>query len=218
MSKLNLVELRKKAAKLAKDNMVKIKEAAEIAKLQAMIKLESNESLLTAKAKLMVSGENSKKLQDMINECTAIINSMPVYNDKSRENRKWAGKHKYGFGSQVDAMFEIATGIIYSCKTHKDLLLIHTGLNLEMLSQLVDAFGNPTYYNRNNNVVVEEVPANIVELNTIMQVLQSEMQITIDCSKLTDKVFQVENIKAELRAHVENEEAQEAIEEADLEL
>jgi hypothetical protein len=218
MSKLNLEELKAKVAKLTAANLVKIKETAEMAKLEAIIKLESSESLLNAKARLMVSGEATKQLETLIAECSAIIVSMPVHNTKTRENRKWNGSHRYGFGNQVDALFELATGIMYSCQEHKELLLSHTRLNMELLTQMVEAFGNPSYYSRNNNVVVEAKAADVVELNTIIQVLQSELGLTIDTSKLTANNFELESVKAEIKAAKENEDAQEAIEEADLEL
>ena len=218
MSQLNLQELKAKVAELTASNLIKIKEAAEIAKLNAILKLESNEALLTAKARLLVSGEVTTYLEKLIAECSAIISSMPVHNKKTRENRKWNGSHRYNFGNQVDALYELATGIMYACQEHKDLLLSHTGLNMELLTQMVEAFGNPSYYSRNNNVVVEAQPANVVELNTIIQVMQSQLGVTIDTSKLTANNFELESVRAEIKAAKDNEEAREAIEEADLEL
>jgi len=218
MSQLNLQELKAKVAELAASNLIKIKEVAEMAKLKAILKLESNEALLNAKAKLMVSGEATKHLETLITECSAIISSMPVHSTKTRENRKWSGSHRYSFGNQVDALYELATGIIYSCQEHKELLLSHTGLSIEVLSQMVEAFGNPSYYSRNNHVIVEAQPANVVELNTIIQVMQSELGVTIDTSKLTANNFELESVRAELKAAKDNEEAKEAIQEADLEL
>lgn len=218
MTKLNIEQLRKEAAKLAEINMIKIKEAAEIGKLKAMIALNSNEALLNAKARLMMTEQDTSKLQSLIKECAEIISSTPMYNEKARANRKWAGQHRYGFGSQVDAVYELATGILYSCQEHKELLLAHTGLNTELLTNLVESFGNPSYYSRNNNVVIAAVPVNVDELNAALSIVQSELNVVINTSKLTKANFATEYLKAEINADKQFELSAEAISQADLEL
>jgi hypothetical protein len=218
MSKINVEELRKQAKELVESNLVKIKEAAEIGKLTAMIALNSNSTLLDAKAKLMITEEDTKKLGNLINECSEIISSTPVINKKTRSNRKWAGQHRYGFGNQIDQMYEIATGLIYSCQEHKDILLAHTGLNIELLTQFVEAFGNPTYYSVNNNVVIPEVPANLAEVKSTLLMLQVELDVIINTSKLTANNLELESVTAETKASKDFALSEEAINEADLEL
>jgi len=217
MSQLNIEQLKAKVAELTQANLAKIKEQAEIAKLQAIIKLESNEDLLNAKAKLMMSSENSEKLQTLIKECSEIISSMPVHNAKTRTNRVWAGSHRYGYGAQVDNLYELATGILYACAEHKELLLAHTNLNSELLGQLVEAFGNPAYYSRNNNVLVEAKPADVDAVKSCISIMQSQLEVVIDTSKITANNIELEYVKAETKAMQDLDSASEAIAEADFE-
>jgi hypothetical protein len=115
-------------------------------------------------------------------------------------------------------MYQLATGILYSCAEHKQLLLAHTGLTLELLEQMVEAFGTPTYYSRNFNTVVEAKPYSVERACATVDVMQSELAVTVNTGSLELAHFSLEFGKAEKTAHDNFKSAAEAIAEADLEL
>jgi hypothetical protein len=216
---MNQIELLKQKVERAKaERAKKITETAEIARLKATLKLESSEVLFQSKVKLEMATQQTSKLQQLVDECAAIVASMPIHNSKTRSNRVWSGNQRYGFGTQVNLMYQLATGILYSCQEHKQLLLAHTGLNAELLEQLVKAFGTPTYYSRNNHVIVEAKPYNIEMVKATIDVLQSELGVVIDTSELVEKAFKDDFSNAVERARGQLLAAEEAIQEADLEL
>lgn len=215
---INIEQLKAEVKRVQEENAVRIREAAEVARLQATLKLEGSEDLFKAKVKLAANGEQTLKLQKLVDECAGIVASVPVYNAKTRTNRVWAGSHKYNYGTQVDLMYQLATGILYACAEHKQLLLAHTGLNLELLEQFVKSFGTPTYYSRNYHTIVEEKPYQIDMVKSTVEVMQSELGVVVDTSALTLNNFEAEFVRAYSTATQAYEQAKEAIAEADFSL
>ncbi|AGM46859.1 hypothetical protein AD45P2_00200 [Alteromonas phage vB_AmaP_AD45-P2] len=216
MTKIEQLKAQVKA--IAEANAAKIQEAAEVARLEATIKLESSPELMQAKVRLMSSQQQTEKLQQLVNECEQIVASVPVFNSKTRQNRVWAGGHRYGFGTQVDLMYQLATGILYACQEHKQLLVAHTGLNTELLEQIVTAFGTPTYYNRNYHTIVEPKTYDLETLKSALAVMQSDLGVVVDISQITNTHLEAEFARAEVTAQNNFELAKEAIAEADFKL
>lgn len=215
---MNIEQLKAQVEAIKAENMARVREAAEVARLQATLKLEGSEELFQAKVKLAASGEQTAKLQKLVDECAGIVASVPVYNQKTRTNRVWAGSHKYNYGTQVDLMYQLATGILYACAEHKALLLAHTGLNLELLEQMVKAFGTPTYYSRNYHDIIEAKPYDFDMVKSTVEVMQSELGVVVDTTALTPNNFKVEFERAVGVAENAYAQAEEAISEADFEL
>ena len=183
-----------------------------------MIKLESNPILLDAKVNLAMKEEQTQSLQRLVDECAGIIASVPIHNTKTRTQRIWAGNHRYNYGQQIDLLYQLATGILYACQEHKQLLLAHVPVNLETLEQFVQAFGTPSYYSRNYHTIVEAKPANLEALQALTEVLQSQLSVVLDTSALTEKNIEAEFVRAETTALQAYEAAVEAIAEADFTL
>ena len=207
----NINDLKKKVAALQKKNAAAIKERAEVARLEATLKLESNPVLLKAKVNLAVKDQQTQKLQELVEECSGIIASIPIHNPKTRSGRTWSGNHRFSYGTQIDLLYQLATGILYSCQEHKQLLRAHVPVSLELFEQFIKAFGTPSYYSRNHHVVVESKQADIDTLQEILTVLQSELDIIIDTQDLTPENVEMEFVRAEATAIQNYESALEAI-------
>ena len=218
MMTVNIEQLRAQVERLQAENLAKVREAAEIARLEATLMLESSEDLFNAKVKLAANGQQTAQLQKLVDECAQIVASVPVYNSKTRTNRQWAGSHKYNYGTQIDLMYQLATGILYACAEHKQLLLAHTGLDLELLEQMVKAFGTPTYYSRNYHSVVEEKPYDLAMVKSTVQVMQSTLGVVIDTTSINSTVFENEFKSARVTASLQYDQSSEAIAEADFEM
>lgn len=215
---MNITKLKAQVKAAQKANAKKIADAAQVAVLQATLKLEGSKELFESKVKLAVISQHTKTLQDMVDQCSALVDSIPVINPKTRATRVWAGKRRFTFGSQINLMHQLASGIMYSCADHKQLLLDFTGLDSELIEQFVEAFGSPAYYSRNFNALVEAVPYNIEDVNSTVAVMQSMLCVTVDTSQLTTSNFSMEFGKGEIEAHENKVKADEAIAEAELTL
>ena len=218
MKKMNIRELKAKVAATVKANTAKIKAASEIARLTATLQLESSQELFDAKVSLAVNNDQTQTLQTLVNECTALVSSVPVYNTKTRTNRIWAGGHRYNYGTQIDLMYQLATGILYSCAEHKQLLLAHTGLNAELLEQIVKAFGSPMYYSRTYHTIVEAKPATLELIKSTINVMQSELGVVVNTTDINANNLELEFVRGENNANTQMKLAVEAIEESDLQL
>lgn len=218
MTTINIEELKAKAEAVKAANAKKLQEKVQVALLQATIEREGSEALLNARAAMEARRMQTERLQSLVQECAGIVSEVPVYNRKTRENRAWSGKLRYGYGSQINLVHQLMTGILYACQEHKDLMLAHTGLNMELVEQAISGFGIPSYYNRINNAIVEETPYNLEQVQEVVQILQSDMDLVIDTSELNQKNFDKEFLRAKENAETAFEQAQKAIEQADFTL
>jgi hypothetical protein len=215
---INIAELQAQVKATVAANMERIKEQSMIAGLQATLQLEGSEALFNAKVKLATTGAQTARLQDLVDECAGMVANVPVYNQKTRTNRVWSASRKFTYGNQIDLMYQLATGILYACAEHKALLLAHTGLSLELLEQIVQAFGSPMYYSRNYHAIVEAKPFTLELVKSTVEVMQSELSVVVDTTALTMDNFLLEFVKAKTTANNNFTQATEAIQEADFTL
>lgn len=208
-------ELVKKVAELQTRNAEVIRERVEVARLEATIARESNPVLIDSQVRLQAKNEQTTILQRLVDDCAGIIASVPIHNTKTRTERIWSGNHRYTYGTQIDLLYQLATGILYSCQEHKQLLTAHVPVSLELLEQFIKAFGTPAYYSRNHHTVVEAKPANFEALQDVVTVLQSQLDVVIDTSELTENNLEYEFTRAEELAIKNYDDAVEAISKAD---
>ncbi len=212
---MNIKELKAKVEALKEQNAKAIAERAEVARLEATIKLEESPALLEARIKLAAKDAQTQVLQRLVDDCAGIITQVPIHNPNTRTERKWAGNHRFNYGTQIDLLYQLATGIQYSCAEHKQLLLAHTNANPELLEQFLEAFGTPSYYSRNHHAIVEAKPANIDVLKSTLEILQSEFSVIVDTALVTSEALELEFVKAEVKAKKDYNDAAEALEGAD---
>lgn len=212
---MNIQELQNKVAQLREENTKKLQEKVEVARLRAQIDLEGSEHLLEAKAQQALRNEQTERLKDIVNFCAAVPVEYPIAKKRSTENRVWMGKQRYGFNSQINLVYELISGMLYSCQEHKDLMFAHTGLNAELVEQTMAAFGIPAYYDYNTNTIVEESPYNVDVVQSMLGILQSQLGVVIDTSPVTEQTFAKQFDTARKNALSSYEAAEKAISEAD---
>jgi len=215
---MNIKQLQAKVKAAQKANAAKVVAAALKASLEATLTLESSKVLFDSKVKLAVSSNYTNKLQKLVDECAAIVDSVPVINTKTKAQRVWAEGRRFTFGTPINLMYQIANGINYSCAEHRPLLLNHTGLSMELIEQFLSALGKTAYYSRNFNTIVEAKAYDVEAALATVAVMQSELGVVVDTSLLTEAVFKDEFEKAEINAKLNKLTADEAIAEADLAL
>ena len=210
--------LQAKVKAIQKANEVKLAAAVLEANLSATLALESSEELFKAKVKLSVISKNTKKLQSLVDVCSGIIDETPVHNNKTRATREWAGTRRFDFGTQINLVHQLITGIMYSCSEHKQLLLAHTGLDIELVEQAKAAFGTTAYYATKTNLYTAAKPYNVEEVKSTVAVLQSVLGVVVDTSLLTEHIFKNEFDGGEIRANDDLLKANSAIEDMETSL
>lgn len=217
ITKAALNALKAKARKAAMTNKKEIETAAEVARLESIIQQANDPAIFEAKVAAAARQANTDELNKHLIKCAAIVDAVPVYNSKTRTNRVWHPSRKF-YGTQIDMMYQLASGIMFSCEEHRQLMLNSTGLNQDVIEEFVEAFGSPTYYSRNNNVIVDEQPYNLDRIKSSVALMQATLGVTVDTTKLTEEFIDKDFQNAKAKAVIAYEKAQEAISEVDMEL
>lgn len=176
-------------------------EKVEIAKLQAKLRTLGNEQLQDAQVRVAITAEASTRLSNLELELESLVSSTPVYNKKTRENRKWTPSRQYGLGNHVQLMSGILSGILYSATEHKSLMLAHTGLDVDIIEETLDAFGSTAYYSENYQEIVPEKPANAAVLKQNLAIIADKLDVNVNLDSINDKAmanrFEIARMRAE---------------------
>jgi rubrerythrin len=144
-----------------------------------------NDSYVT---RLLVK-DSIEALKSSIEQCKDIVDSMPVYDAKSRQNRTFNPRSEYRLGKQFELLSGLLTGVQYSAREHKDQMLEVLGLNELTIELALDAMGSRTYYSKNYQEIVDGTPAEVTTLVDELQEVADALGIVLDDSKLTNKHF-----------------------------
>lgn len=174
---------------------------AQVFVAQATIARATDSSLTLARAKAIASNTTQAELDRLEASCTAIVASMPVYNKKTRENRKFNSSKFYGFGNQIASLVGLLSGINYSANDHKSMLLTTTGLNATTVEQTLDSLGSLPYYSANYGIIVEGRPGNAAQFKSNIKTVAAMLNISLDTSAITQDALDTLSKNAEVRAY-----------------
>lgn len=143
-------------------------------------------------------------------KCAAVVVSMPLFNNKTRENRKWLPTQAYGLPLEAQALIRVAGGIQYSAAEHKQMMLATTSLNEVIINMVLDSLGSLPYYNRNYMTVVEGKPTDSKKLAQSLKLMAAQLGVTLDTSAICDNSMDARYTVAKLRAEKSEAEAMKA--------
>lgn len=201
-------ELKAKLAQINEAAIAAVKENLEIIDLTKQVKVaevklarQSDPKFIQAKTIAAIAQETSDNIQAIESKCEAIIESMPIFSKKTRENRKWNPSNYYGLGSHIGGIYRILTGILYSTTDHKVQLLSSTGLYEDLIESTILAFGNTAYYSETHKVIVPAIPYNTDTLLSNLTLISDILNINPDMQAVTEanlsKMFKSAEAKAE---------------------
>ena len=201
-------ELKAKLAQVNEAAIAAVKENLEIIDLTKQVKVaevklarQSDPKFIQAKTIAAIAQETSDNIQEIESNCQAIIESMPIFSKKTRENRKWNPSNYYGLGSHIGGIYRLLTGILYSTTDHKVQLLASTGLYEDLIESTILAFGNTAYYSETHKVIVPAIPYNIDTLLSNLTLISDILNINPDMQAVTEanlsKIFKSAEAKAE---------------------
>ena len=201
-------ELKAKLAQVNEAAIAAVKENLEIIDLTKQVKVaevklarQSDPKFIQAKTIAAIAQETSDDIQVIESNCQAIIESMPIFSKKTRENRKWNPSNYYGLGSHIGGIYRLLTGILYSTTDHKVQLLSSTGLYEDLIESTILAFGNTAYYSETHKVIVPAIPYNTDTLLSNLTLISDILNINPDMQAVTEanlsKMFKSAEAKAE---------------------
>lgn len=198
MSKLELLraQLQEKATLIANQ----VKEQAEIAKLEATIGLLENPVYQNNLVNIQRQQDSISRLQSKLVECEAVVTAMPIYDSIRKQDKRWNARPVYGFGIEINVLYQLLTGIMYSTRAHKEVMLAQTGLTEALIESTVTAFGNPAYYSLRDNAVVPATPANVKQLQSLLPVIANILDVELPMSSITEANFNAKFEEALQRA------------------
>lgn len=198
---MTTVNMKEFEAKLA-ERKLEAKAKAEQLLLEARMSLLDDPTYLNTLASIEVTRTKNDTLESLIKGCEHVIAETPIYDKSTRQERKWSGRYTFEFGNDIQLLFRLATGMLYSVAEHKELMYMLTKLSSVTVEAFVSAMGSPAYYSSNYNTVVEATPYNAVLAKAYATVLSDELGLSLDTSSLTEdrfaKYFAKELNKAEL--------------------
>ena len=183
---MNLQELQAKLEAKKTEVAAKVANNIAVTKIQAQLNMLENDNLTLARVKASLRQETSDKLTNLNTQCEQLVATMPIYNAKTKQDRKWNPSRQYGLGNQIATLTGILSGIQYSATAHKEQLLALTGLSEDVIEATLEAFGSPSYYSNNYAMVVDEVPYNLDEILNNIGLIEQALNIVVDKSKLTE--------------------------------
>ena len=186
-------ELKAKLATINEASIAAVKANLEISELTkqvaaAEIKLarQLDPKFILAKTNASIAQETAEAIQAIESKCQAVIESMPIFSKKTRENRKWNPSNYYGLGSHICGIYRILTGILYSTTDHKTMLLAETGLYEDLVESTINAFGNTAYYSETHKVIVPAIPYNSDTLVANLTLIADILNINPDMKAVTE--------------------------------
>lgn len=199
--KAKLASINEAAIAAVKENLEIIDLTKQVAIAEVKLARQSDPKFIQAKTQASIAQETADAIQTIESKCQVIIESMPIFSKKTRENRKWNPSNYYGLGSHIGGIYRILTGILYSTTDHKVQLLAETGLYEDLVESTILAFGNTAYYSETHKVIVPAVPYNIDTLVSNLTLIADILNINPDMQAVTEttlsKIFQSAESKAE---------------------
>lgn len=118
----------------------------------------------------------------------------------SVDNRKIS--RVFGYGIMVDKILTIIRSIQYLKQDEKQEMLMLTGLDESTVEAVLDALGNPTYFSVRELKLVEEQPANVSELKSLLKVVALDLNLLseLNLNKVNQDNVDYQFTRARLRA------------------
>ncbi len=182
-----VAELRAKAEALRNGTNNEMALRMESLRLNAEINRLQDPKYLNALTKASMVKSTTDTLNAVINNCKGIIESMPIFNRTTGENRKWSTNRTVGYGNHIELLTNLLNGIQYSTAEHKQFMLELSGLDSDLIERTLQAFGNPAYYSINNDIVVEAQPYNYNELMECIALIEDKLGVVLNTTDLTEK-------------------------------
>lgn len=173
-----VLEAKKKAAEAAKSKVEETKLQRELVYLTSSHAIENETHVL-------INEEMTSTLNDKIEQVKAIYDQAKMTNTKA----VYRNNFDYTYNHHVALVYNLLVNTQYAPRSVKDLVKATTNLSDDLVEETLEAFGNLPYYSVVNKAVVEGNKADVDKLKSLLNVVNSRMNLSIDLNKVNQKVF-----------------------------
>lgn len=173
----------------AQEILAKINEEASARAAQlndeALIAAVTHPAYVGALASSKAAEGKLEKLNNVLKQCEAIVEAMPIYSEKTRQTVKFKPVSQFGLSTEISKLIAICTGIQYAKAEHKIQMLAITGLSETLVEQTLADLGSLPYYNSNYGVLVDGTMPNVEALKQDLMLVATTLGVTVDTSFMT---------------------------------
>lgn len=168
------------AVQSAKDKIAAIKANAAI---QRQLKTLTNEKFLEAKASLEIKQDEINTLNSSIDVCKGIIDQIPVYDNRTKQNKKWSGSSNFNFDIPVQLLTNLCGNVQYANSAHKQLMLASINLPELLVIEINRLFTQNSRYSSVQEMILSGTAGTTEEYVKIVSLAGDYLGIEFDTTQ-----------------------------------
>ena len=175
----------------------KAKTKVNTIKLEKQLAYYNSEKSVTDEALISISEEVTSTLEEkveLIKEAYESANKTSQKKINYRENRE------YTYGPHVSLVYNLLVNTQYAPQACREVTKSVLSLSDDLVEQTLEAFGSFPYYSVALEKVVEGRKADINKLHSLLSVLESRLELSIDLHRVTQDNYDAAYERATRRA------------------
>jgi hypothetical protein len=137
----------------------------------------SDPKIVEAKIKAELRDEEIDKLRTYIEQCQHVVESVPVYDTRTRTQRKWNRSAAYQFDTAVQLLTNLCNNIQYSPAEHKELMLNIVPLSVATVEQVANMFNRNSRYSNIQDTIIEGTAGNEEKFKDMFRFLTLQLGV-----------------------------------------
>jgi len=166
-------EVQRKIEELKAQAQERKEEMRQNRELQAL----SDPKVVEAKIKAELRDEEIAKLRNYVEQCQHIVESVPVYDTRTRTQRKWNKSAAYQFDTAVQLLTNLANNMQYSPMEHKELMFNVVPLSVSTVEQITSMFNRNTRYSNIQDEILKGTAGSEDEYKDMFRYLTLQLNV-----------------------------------------
>ncbi len=202
------------AIKAAQTKIAQIKAGAAKARQLANL---NDDILLQAQAKVEIRQDDVMKLKNMIHHCKAIVESVEVFDHRTKQNKKWSNSSNFSFDLLTQLLTNLLGNVQYSHPSHRELMIQMVPVPETVITEVNELFNGNTRFSPLQGVILEGKAGKSSEFISTMKLVGSYLGVEFDLCQFNQSNLDRIEARARMRAERDqaaHEEAQELLNQA----
>lgn len=180
------------------------------AKVQRQVTMLTNDRFLEAKASLELKQDDINKVKEMIEACKSVMETVVVYDNRTKQNRKWSGSSNFNFDPLVIAVSNLFGNVQYSTPAHKELMMSIVNVPELLINEFNRVMNSNTRYSSVQDMIIQGSVESEEHVKGIVQMVGEYMGIEFNLDQFKQKNLDQIEQRAMLRAERDQAQHEEA--------
>lgn len=180
------------------------------AKVQRQVNMLTNDRFLEAKASLELKQDDLNKVKEMIEACKSVMETVVVYDNRTKQNRKWSGSANFNFDPLVIAVSNLFGNVQYSTPAHKELMMSIVNVPELLINEFNRIMNSNTRYSSVQDMIIPGSVQSEEHVKGIVQMVGEYMDIEFNLDQFKQKNLDQIEQRAILRAERDQAQHEEA--------